>query len=213
MEVQNLNHTLRPNWDQFSGALIFEAFRGDKVFTSTCVAINSTTLITAAHSAENIDFAFVHLESGYDQKAGMRLKVIKTYIHPGYDGEKSNFKHDLAIIKLAHPLPRHIRTYSISSLVPTALERIGFGARNNQNLRNWTLVKLRERFESYLVLEDHCSVIGDSGGPLFIQRKGIYQLVAIHSTREGDSKTYAVRLDYYRDWIEEKARGFFLLEA
>lgn len=213
MDIQYINTRSTPNWNQMNGSLIFEAFRGDEVFTSTCVTINSTTLLTAAHSVANIDFAFVHLDSDYDQKKGLRLKVIKTLIHPDYDENISNYENDLAIIKLAHPLPGYIRTYNIGSIIPTELERVGFGARDNKNIRTWTHVKLINRKEKYFELEDWCSVVGDSGGPLFIQRNGIYELIGLHSTKEGDSKTYAVRLGYYKEWIMEKSKEFFLLEA
>lgn len=213
MDIQYFKYNNQPNWNLMNGALIFEAFRDDQVFTSTCVAINSTTLLTAAHSALDVDYAFVHLAKDYDQREGLRLKVIKTFIHPDYNGDVSNYENDLAIIKLSHPLPDFIHTYSISHLIPTELERVGFGARENKNIRTWTNVKLLEKKEKYFELEDWCSVIGDSGGPLFIQRKGVYELIGLHSTKEGDSKTYAVRLGHYKHWIYEKAKELFLLEA
>jgi secreted trypsin-like serine protease len=212
-DIQNSHFPLTPLWEELSGSLILETFRDNELFTSSCVAIDEYTLLTAAHSAIDVDYAFVHLGLGYDQKYGERLKVSKFFIHPDYDQKKSNYLNDLAIIKLTSPLPFFVKTYSIAKLNSFEVERIGFGGRKGTNNRTWTHSKVLFEEKRFLKLKDENSTIGDSGGPLFNRIIGEYQLVGIHSTLEGTDTTYAVNLSHYEDWIVSMSSALYLLEA
>jgi len=200
--ITNNNQKFSPKWEELSGTFLLETFRGDDVFTSTCVALDELTLLTAAHSVENIDYAFVHLGIDYDQKLGERLKVSRVILHHDYDKNLSNFENDLAIIKLSTPLPKETTFYKISNTLETKLERVGFGGRAGKNIRTWTDISLLTQAKKYFMLNDWCSTIGDSGGPVLKRTINGYDLVGIHSTLEGDHTTYAVKLSFYKNWIE-----------
>lgn len=204
---------LNPHWNQLSGCLIFETFRNNDVFTSTCVALDSTTLLTAAHSAIDIDAGFVHFNFLYDQKKNERLRVKDIFIHPDYNESESLYLNDLAIIKLETPLPNSIATYNIGAFNYQAIERVGFGGRDGKNIRTWTHAKCLQVTDKFILCEDWCSTIGDSGGPLFIYENGKYTLIGIHSTLEGDQYTYAVKLEYFQEWIEKIQSADLLLQA
>jgi secreted trypsin-like serine protease len=204
---------LNPHWNQLSGCLIFETFRDEKIFTSTCVAIDNTTLLTAAHSAKDIDAGFVHFNFLYDQKNNHRLKVKEIFIHPDYNEKDSLYLNDIAIIKLETPLPESIATYNIKKFNYQGIERVGFGGRDGKNIRTWTHAKCLQVTDKFILCEDWCSTIGDSGGPLFEYENGSYHLVGIHSTLEGDQFTYAVNLESYREWIEKIQSANLLLQA
>jgi V8-like Glu-specific endopeptidase len=187
-------------WEQFSASLLIEVMRDKSIFTSSSVAIKRNVLLTAAHSVEDIEEGYVHLSYSYQSKT-QKIKFKKVIIHNDYDKHKSNFKNDIALIILEKNLPEEIRPVSIGDLnfSPT-LNRIGFGERNGLNNRTWTnpVFKDLEEDKKTVILNDQLSVIGDSGGPLIDSQN---QLIGIHSTLEGNSKTYAVFVPAYKDWI------------
>ena len=83
------------------------------------------------------------------------------------------------------------------------IERVGFGGRDGKNIKTWTNPHyLSTTFNSKnFILQDRLSVIGDSGGPIFLVRDNKHILIGLHSTLEGTDKTYIVNLSYYHDWI------------
>lgn len=188
------------NWNQYTSSLLIETMRDKNVFTSSSVLIRRNVLLTAAHSVIGIDKGYVHLASTYSNQ-NIRIPFKKVIIHNGYNKENSNFKDDLALIILENNLPKSFKPAKLANTVLTnnSVDRIGFGGRNGINSRTWTNPKIKNIVDRTLVLEDTCSVIGDSGGPLFT-KNGV---IGIHSTLEGNSKTFAVFLPAYHKWIEE----------
>ncbi len=191
------------DWNQFSSSLLIEVNRGGEIYTSSAVLIKRNVLLTAAHSVENIDEGYVHLSHCY-KNSNTKVKFKKVVIHSEYNKELSNFKNDLALIVLEHNLPKEITPVSMDINTAESLERgvgidrVGFGARSGKNKRTWTNPKLNSVLERHLELVDTKSVVGDSGGPLYLDGK----LVGIHSTKEGE-KTFAVNLEFYKNWIEK----------
>ena len=197
------------DWSEFLSTVIIEVEKFGKVYTSTAVAIGEKILLTAAHSVDNMDEASVFTGSSYRETIE-EIEVERCIIHPNYDPKKSFYKNDIAIVVLKEKLPTCVKIEEL----PTSsqyekgdvFERIGFGGRNKRNRRTWTNPTYSSRtFDcKSFILEDEMSVIGDSGGPIFKQSKDgeSVELVGIHSTLEGESKTYIVNLAPYRVWIE-----------
>lgn len=195
------------DWNEFSSTVVLEVKRHGKIYTSTAVVIGKRALLTAAHSVDCMDQAAICIGASY-RKNIKKIKVKRCIIHPNYNPRKSLYENDLAIVVLTEDLPTKTKHES----VPTkntlkkgdVLERIGFGLRNNRNKRTWTnpIFKSRSFNRKNLILEDELSVIGDSGGPVFKHTDDKVELVGIHSTLEGKSKTFVVNLAYYQNWIE-----------
>ena len=198
---------LNIDWNLFSSTLILEVFRNGKAYTSTAVAVSDRILITAAHSVADWESANIYIGGSY-RDHDERIKVVSCIIHPEYDRSHSLYQNDLALILLEGNLPSFCKIEKIPLVNDVAagelLERIGFGSRNERNKRTWTNPIFRARTDDRknLILEDEHSVIGDSGGPIFKRTKKGVELIGIHSTLEGSSKTYIVNLAYYQDWIK-----------
>jgi secreted trypsin-like serine protease len=206
------------NWQNFSSALLIETKRGDKVFTASSVAIGKNIILTSAHCLEGVDSGRVILDSEYDPNTTNSIEMANFYIHPDYNPQMSLYENDLAIIFLVNDLPDHIVIpqfeKNLNLWSDTKLNRIGFGGRNNKNRKTWTdpvLVDWQNN-NQIIRLSDTCSVLGDSGGPLFYVHKDTPYLVGLHSTLEGASLTYAVHVAQYGQWIQEViATNYFLL--
>ncbi|MBD64400.1 MAG: hypothetical protein CME62_04290 [Halobacteriovoraceae bacterium] len=211
MEVAYLNSPSQfeiINWNRFSSTLIIEVERNKKIYTSTAVVVGKNMLITAAHSVDQFDRGAIVVGDSY-KNAQDKIEIKRCYIHPGYNPSKSLYVNDIAVIILNKNLPDNIFIEKIPesiSLGPgEVLDRVGFGMRENKNIRTWTNPSfVTSTFNlTNFILEDTLSVVGDSGGPIYRNNNGELELIGIHSTLEGSNKTYIVNLAYYKDWIEE----------
>jgi V8-like Glu-specific endopeptidase len=210
MTTETLTH-LSPNidWSNFNSTVVIEVTRPEGVFTSTGVAINKDTILTAAHCLEG-EILRVRVSPAETYNPAGKFIASKSFeIHPEYDHASSNYKYDLAKIKLAKPLPQGTNYYSVMKNdkdLSGNLVRIGYGARGNQNIRTMITPLFKDILEPQRILElyDMYSYSGDSGGPVFLQQKGQVYLVAIHSTLSyGPEGKYSYNplLGAHRDWI------------
>lgn len=198
------------DWNNFNSSLLIEVTRPEGVFTCTGVAINPTTILTAAHCLEgNILHVRVTLESSYNPK-GNFLDIEAFELHPDYDSKRSNFKADIARIQLSKELPSSINFLPImkkSGDFQGNIVRLGFGARNTKNIRTLVSPVYRDyrNLEDILELNDMYSYSGDSGGPIFLQQNGQMYLIALHSTLsygpEG-KHSFNPLLPKHKKWIE-----------
>ena len=199
------------NWDRFNSAFIIEVSRGSEVFTSTAVAIAPGLAITAAHCIDCADEVVILLGEDY-KKPDHVLECDHWIIHPGYDPRNSFYENDIAIIYLIDQFPRGMNYEVLEDSIhldhKSLIERIGFGGRENQNIKTWT----NPNFQSItfnkknFILNDNSSVIGDSGGPVYKEEQGVLKLIGIHSTLEKTDHgpiTYIVNTAFYKDWIME----------
>ena len=202
----NFNSQTTTTHNRFNSTFIIEVKRGNEIFTSSAVAIGRNVLLTAAHSVDCIDTAMIYTGDDYNQNA-KSIEVSRWVIHPEYNPSKSLFENDLALIFINENLPIDCfieDIFNVDLKNGEILSRIGFGARDNMNkkiqvhseFKQTTLSKLN------LVLFDSNSVVGDSGGPIYKQIMGNYQLIGLHSTLEGKDKIYVVNLGKYKQWIE-----------
>ncbi len=197
------------DWNNFNSSLLIEITRPNGVFTCTGVAIDKKTILTAAHCLEGeILKVRISNDPSYNKK-GKFFEVESFDLHPDYNSSESNYRSDIAKIKLKGELPSNTTFYPIIKK-DTQLEgkilRLGFGARGKNNTR--TLVKPEFKNvlpqEKVLELNDMYSYSGDSGGPIFIQKTGQMYLVAIHSTLSYGPEgrhSYNPLLSTHREWI------------
>lgn len=193
------------DWKNLNSALLLEVKRDSNIFTSSSVAIAPQVILTAAHSVDGIDSAKIFLDTKYMANSKNFIRVLDVIIHPEYAQSESNFLNDIAILILEKPLPNDVKIHPIfeGSLLKGELSRIGFGERAKSNSRNWTNPRYIAHpcDHRYFMCEDNYSVVGDSGGPLFIKSGRGLKLAGIHSTLEGTNLTYAVKVDAYKKWI------------
>ncbi len=202
--------TFNIDWSNFNSSLLIEVTRPNGVFTCSGVAINETTILTAAHCLEGeIKRIRVFTQASYNPKA-RSIKVKSFELHPEYNKDKSNYRCDLAKIRLDGNLPAGTNFYPIikrEGELEGKILRLGFGARSESNTRTLitpVLKKLRKT-EKVLELDDTYSYSGDSGGPVFLQKDGQIYLVAIHSTLSfGPEGKYSFNplLSTHKAWIE-----------
>lgn len=205
-----LNANLPIDWSNFNSSLIIEVTRPTGIFTSTGVAINEDTVLTAAHCLEGeILKVRVSNEVTYDPE-GQFFAVKDFEIHPEYNSQVSYYRSDIAKIKLKNKLPTGITFFPIikkDAELNGNIFRLGFGARDNKNVRTLVrpLFKNVRIHEKVLELDDTYSYSGDSGGPVYFQKNGQMYLVAIHSTSsfgpEG-KHSFNPLLSSHRSWIE-----------
>jgi V8-like Glu-specific endopeptidase len=197
------------DWSNFNASLVIEVTRPQGKFTCSGVAIDKDVVLTAAHCLEGeiIDIK-VFNQSAYDPKA--ESWTVKSFeLHPGYNKEKSNYRSDIARLKLNSKLPESTIFYPIAKSakqVKGRFLRVGFGARSGLNARTLItpVMKSLKSQEETLELNDMYSYSGDSGGPIYVQENGQMYLVAIHSTLSyGPEGKFSLNplLSHEREWI------------
>jgi len=199
-------------WSESSYALSFHSFaqsfpleieKDNGIAICSSVAISPLIILTAAHCVEGA--LKISLVKGFSLDENHERFVAHQWeSHPKYDDSISNYRFDIARIRLKKPLPSTIPFSRIGSAWQDGeMVRVGFGARQGMNKR--TLIygqKILFQDDLYLELDDQYGVMGDSGGPVFQLQNGSYKLVGIHSTREGDHVTYAVHTHSFSEFAD-----------
>lgn len=199
------------DWKNFNSCLVIEVTRKDGIYTSSAVAINSTTVVTAAHCLEGEVLKVRVSNNFFYNPKGKFLEVESFELHPEYDPKVSNYECDLAKITLKKALPKNTVFYPIMKTKPKydgKFFRLGYGGRDSKNVRTLTNPQLKNfcHMSEVLELDDQYSFKGDSGGPIFIQSKGQLYLVAIHSTLSfGPLGNFTLNplLSTQKEWLED----------
>jgi V8-like Glu-specific endopeptidase len=197
------------DWSNFNSTVVIEVTRPEGVFTSSGVAINKDTILTAAHCLEG-EILRVRVSPASTYNPRGKFIAVKTYeLHSEYEPEASKYKCDLAKIRLATALPQGTNYYAVMKNdrdLTGNFVRVGYGARGEKNIRTLITPVFKDVHDPSRILELHdmYSYSGDSGGPVFLQQKGQLYLVAIHSTLSyGPEGNYSFNplLTAHRDWI------------
>lgn len=202
--------------------------------TSTCTGapISDRVLLTAAHCVKGVSKTSVHAifhsdlkcSSGYD-RASMTIPSTDVIMNTDYNG-KASAKDDLALVKLATPIPASypvaVLYNGTSPLSSDDVLMIGYGVTTEWRNDSRVLRKTLKSFEHESYIKDNniafdqrgssggvCS--GDSGGPIYIQSQGRYQIIGINSVVSGSSEStachefsIALYAPYYASWIQKE---------
>ncbi len=203
--------------------------KGSEAFSCTGVPVSDRIILTAAHCVKDVSkteitvvfYPEMTCASGYN--ISKTIRSVNTVIHKDYDGT-AQANADLALVKLASTIPNE---YSVASLYDgkSALDNdkvlmIGYGV--SQESLNDSL-HLRKTIKSYrydsLVRDQNISFIqsgasggvcsGDSGGPIYVESKGEYKLIAVNSIVSGKNietacheASIAMYTPYFTEWIQ-----------
>lgn len=201
----------------FSSAVLIEMTKWGKVYTCSGVAIRDDIVLTSAHCMDNTaSNVKIILEDEYEPSKNTFVRVSYYIKHEGYDPKKSLYENDLSILFLDKKLPTKFKpTYISDHVMQNLMTRVGYGGRAGKNKKITVPVKPQKiiKDKKYFEFLDSQSVIGDSGGPVFaLDKKGHEHLVGLHSTKEGEGKTYSLNLRHFKDWIDQKIKNHKAIE-
>ena len=83
-QMDDVQNNTDLNWARFNSVFLIEVVRGNKVFTSTAVAIDRKTILTAAHSIDGADSVTVCVGHEYTSES-KRLEANYWIINPNYN--------------------------------------------------------------------------------------------------------------------------------
>jgi len=181
------------------------------------VVLAPDIVLTAAHCVKRGERVHVggNLGGGYQTLPPSLLSPVTEIVqHPLYTSKDSG-SPDLAILKLAKPLPDRFIPAVLNPRVPNPGDDLivaGYGkgaARDSEVVLRMVLQRVSQSFRGWVVLagvgDDAAGAApGDSGGPVFAYR-GMHSLVGLMVGVSG-KQTKAVALAAHTDWIRETMR-------
>lgn len=211
-------------------AVLLVIRRGETYTSCTGAAISDRVILTAGHCVKGADknniTAIFHPQttcsSGYD--ASKSIPSVDVLVHKDYKGDQ-RAKFDLAMVKLGSPIPSAYLPQALydgkSPLSSDDVLMIGYGVTSEGNHDSMHLRKTMKSFKTEVAVKDQnigfdqrtasggvCT--GDSGGPVYVQVGGQYQIIAINSIVMGkDNETachnmsMAMYMPFFADWIQE----------
>lgn len=185
---------------------------GSKGSFCSAVVLRPDVVVTAAHCVTGSSDYRVHWRGSDGQPILREIKAIA--VHPGYakDAERKRQRSiDLALIRLAEPLPSRFQEASISSTIPKAGERLtvggfGIGTENDPTTSGLFRASTLSVIEPYgpssilVWLTDPTTgpqalgtgaCTGDSGGPIF-DPTGAVVAITVYAEGRGQAKCGAL---------------------
>ena len=162
----------------------------------TGTLLQPKVVLTAGHCLQDMKGGKVLV--GEDLKHPKEVRWIQDWIqHPDYLASDMSKSTDLGLIFLEEPVSSvtsfpEVGFYSFLDPV----ERVGFGQRNEQNLKVVLKPTFFSNFDQYAVTNDKDGVGGDSGGPLLQQRGGKTFIVGTHMGRPQSPKGILLDFSY-----------------
>lgn len=192
--------------------------------TCTGVVLGERVLLTAAHCVQPAaDYAVVVFEAGTPRL----IPIDRKAVHPSFDPNSFETRRptpDLALVRLAEPLPAAFRPAALSAEMAlparrTAFTVVGYGVTKDGDgksagtLRAVTLPSIGTTGGIMVRLSDGAAkggCTGDSGGPVLID--GVVAGIIGWSTAAGGARgcggvTGATLVGPQRAWIDATLRG------
>jgi len=180
----------------------------------TGVVLAQTIVLTAAHCIPSGEKFWVGSNMGGESSPPSRLSAVDEIVpHPLWSRRDAG-SPDLAILKLAKPLPDRFIPATLSArhlAEGDSLIAAGYGKASADEAKpapvlRMVLLRVSQAFRGWAILtsvgEDRAGgAPGDSGGPLFAYR-GMHTLVGL-IVSVSDKRTRAVALAAHYGWIKE----------
>lgn len=214
--------------------MVLDRSGGQKAYCSASV-IARNVVLTAAHCVadlQDLDDTRVYFRDGEGRK--VLLEVAAVAIHPQYQADAARRRLvsiDLALVRLAKPLPAAFTPVEVSNSVPVGIGETfriaGFGVASERDsttggvLRVGNVVARGPKSAIFMWAADPSgeglgACTGDSGAPIFAAAQPI--LVAVTVRAKGDSAHYcgaltqAVLIAPQRPWMEATLRDWSMAE-
>ena len=213
--ISSLSAKASIDWNHYNSAvgIIIQKFEFKTVCTGVLLA--PRVVLTAAHCIEGLISASVNIDEEitdpeHSGTVKLKYRARSWVMHPKYDSLKKTGT-DLGLIFLNTPVTKFInypRFSNSMNLRPSdPLIRIGFGKRENKNIRTMIDEIFLRVTNSQIVATDQYGFGGDSGGPVFIDRQGQLFLIGTHSSRGTDSAGNLVDISFTQPldltWLDE----------
>jgi secreted trypsin-like serine protease len=183
-------------------ALISETDEGQALCTGTI--LNSETILTAAHCVEHPMQMVVVFASRVSAAKGENIRAVDGYVpHPDWPGSEA--AADLALVHFTGGLPAGFKPVALGVSVQPSLREpillVGYGVTDGIKRKgsgvlretDSTILRLGPQGEIFSDGRDSSVCFGDSGGPLFVERGGEWQQIAVaHSVADNACTTASV---------------------
>jgi secreted trypsin-like serine protease len=215
--LQAINHQPSHEAREHPAVVLITARRADNRRVVYCcgVLLASKYVLTAAHCAEGCDSWGV--TAPYASKPPALAHSHVARIHPAY--KRGSWEHDLAVLRLESPieLAQEFPSLAGGTLLPLGTGLVVVGRNENGKLSQDRLYEARvtlspfpSNLNVYGILPEPIAE-GDSGGPVFLARKG-QTLAAVISGGIGFSRGNLATgccvplTEKHKQWIERELR-------
>jgi secreted trypsin-like serine protease len=212
-------------------AVLLVVQRGERTSVCTGVAINSQTILTAAHCVygakpPNVQVRFMIDGNSPTEKESVR-QVKQLTIHENYDGSPQSYS-DLALVKLVAAVPEN---YSVLELCDNVNEiaddhvlLVGYGITDELSKDSMRLRRTTKSFKQDLHMKDRFIGIeqtneaggfcrGDSGAPVIVKVGNAQKIIGINSftigtepNTECHTASVAMSIPYFAKWIRDNSQ-------
>jgi hypothetical protein len=181
----NLPKKTQVDWSKFESAVYIQVTRpGEKIpYNCSGVRIKGTPFVlTAAHCVDGTLSGRISSDINPFLETARWETVTSAWIHPEYKPDILNFYRDIAVLCLPEINATGAELWDgKGDLTPqTHIDAIGWGFRD-VNARYSVHSTFEKMIDGEIFTEDHQSVEGDSGAPLYVEFNGQQKVIAIHS--------------------------------